>query len=268
LTSKNEVPSIYSEVTRYRQFCVLARAAELVGERWTLLIVRELLLGPRRFADLARGLTGISSSLLTQRLARMEAAGVIARSMLPPPASMPVYELSPLGQALRPAVRELARWGARFIWPPRPGDVFQPEWLPLALDVLLRKGPTPARTFNVRVVQGRRHAEVCVCGGRRGTEVRAVAGAADLSITAPAEALFALASGALSGEDAARARHVELAGDLDALVDLPRFFDLPPQEGQHPGREHSDRAKARRAARRSSSAGRPRRRRRRLDQRP
>src|SRR6266852_4653604 len=101
--------------TRYDQFCALARAAEILGERWTLLIVRELLLGPRRFSDLRERLDGVSPSVLTERLGRIEKIGLVRRSVLPPPAASTVYELTEHGDALRPAVHELIRWGGRFL---------------------------------------------------------------------------------------------------------------------------------------------------------
>lgn len=85
------------------QFCALARAAELLSERWTLLIVRELLLGPRRFRDLTDGLGGVSTSVLAGRLAALARGGLIRRATLGPPAGVAVYELTDHGAALRPA---------------------------------------------------------------------------------------------------------------------------------------------------------------------
>lgn len=88
-------------------------ALELVGERWSLLIVRELMFGPRRFGELKNGLPGISANVLTQRLEGMEAAGILNRRKLPPPASVQVYELTRLGYAAETAIKELGRWAAR-----------------------------------------------------------------------------------------------------------------------------------------------------------
>ena len=97
----------------YDDACGTALAMELVGERWSLLIVRELMFGPRRFGDLRGGLPGISANVLTQRLAGMEAAGILARRKLPPPASVHVYELTALGYAAEVAIQELGRWAAQ-----------------------------------------------------------------------------------------------------------------------------------------------------------
>jgi DNA-binding HxlR family transcriptional regulator len=213
-------------VRRYRQFCALARAAELLGERWTLLIVRELLLGPKRFADVGKGLKGISPALLTERLARMEQAGLVRRALLPPPARIAVYELTEHGHALRPAVLELIRWGGRFLFPPRKGDMFEPEWMRLALEACARKGVTPPRAFQLRVVRGSKHADVRVIGGRRGTRVSAEGGPVDATVVASAETIFALASGSMSGKMAVERGLAQVAGDAAALVDLPVLFDM------------------------------------------
>lgn len=97
----------------YDDACGTALAMELVGERWSLLIVRELMFGPRRFGELRGGLPGISANVLTQRLEGMERAGILARRKLPPPASVQVYELSPWGYESEVAIQELGRWAVR-----------------------------------------------------------------------------------------------------------------------------------------------------------
>src|SRR2546423_2143166 len=94
----------------YNQYCSLAYALDIVGERWTLLIVRELGLGPRRFADLLRNLPGIGRNLLTARLRHLEEQGLVRRTELPPPAASRVYELTEEGRGLAPAMTELSRW--------------------------------------------------------------------------------------------------------------------------------------------------------------
>jgi DNA-binding HxlR family transcriptional regulator/putative sterol carrier protein len=101
----------------YNQFCALAFALDVIGERWTLLIIRELLAGPRRFKDLIDGLPGISSNLLSDRLKCLERQGVLFRHILPPPAGSTVYELTPLGQDLEKSVLELGIWGSQFLPP-------------------------------------------------------------------------------------------------------------------------------------------------------
>jgi len=99
----------------YRQFCPIAYSLDLIGERWTLLLIRELIFGPRRFTDLLRGLPGIGKNLLSQRLKDLEAAGVIRQRTLSPPAPATVYELTDQGQTLRKILNELTWWGLPFI---------------------------------------------------------------------------------------------------------------------------------------------------------
>ena len=114
---------------RYHQYCPVARALDVVGERWTLLIARELLLGPRRFTDLADGLPGIGSSVLTARLADLEQSGLVAKRTLPPPAASVVYELTDEARGLARVLAALADWGMNLLG--RPGTDDQVRW-PLA----------------------------------------------------------------------------------------------------------------------------------------
>ena len=98
---------------RYDDACGTAHALDLVGERWALLVMRELMLGPKRFSDIRADLPGISANMLTQRLEGLEAAGVLVRRRLPPPASAQVYELTPWGYEAEPIFQVLGRWAAR-----------------------------------------------------------------------------------------------------------------------------------------------------------
>jgi DNA-binding HxlR family transcriptional regulator len=99
---------------RYKQLCGLAVGLDVIGERWTLLIIRDLLLGPKRYSDLMAGLPGIGTNLLATRLKTLEGHGLIAQRRLPPPAASTVYELTESGEALEETVLALARWGMRF----------------------------------------------------------------------------------------------------------------------------------------------------------
>ncbi|HET7081030.1 MAG TPA: winged helix-turn-helix transcriptional regulator [Chloroflexia bacterium] len=105
----------------YNQYCGLAYALDVVGERWTLLIVRELIAGPRRFKDLIEGLPDISTNLLADRLRSLEQQGILRRRVLPPPAGSTVYELTDVGQGLETALLELGKWGSRFVPPSAEG---------------------------------------------------------------------------------------------------------------------------------------------------
>jgi DNA-binding HxlR family transcriptional regulator/putative sterol carrier protein len=118
---------------RYQQYCALARALDIAGDRWTLLIVRELAPGPRRFTDLIDGLPGISRNLLTQRLRALERDGIIARQELPPPAARQVYELTDDGRDLAAAMAPLIAWGARRIGERKSGESFRARWPAVAM---------------------------------------------------------------------------------------------------------------------------------------
>src|SRR5215212_7888492 len=121
---------------RYQQFCGLARALDVAGGRWTLLIVRELVPGPRRFTDLIEGLPGISRALLTERLRDLERDGVVARQELPPPAARQVYELTDEGRDLADAMAGLIAWGARRLADREPTDSFRARWMAVGMAAL------------------------------------------------------------------------------------------------------------------------------------
>jgi len=129
----------------YMQFCAVARALDAVGERWTLLIVRELLLGPRRYTDLLNGLPGASPNVLAERLKKLEELEIVARRRLPPPAASVVYELTALGLGLAPVLTELLRWGLNFLTERRAGEAVRLEHLLLAL----RSVADPAATVGL-----------------------------------------------------------------------------------------------------------------------
>ncbi len=105
----------------YNQYCGLAYALDKMGERWTILIIRELIAGPRRYKDLIEGLPGISTNLLATRLRSLEEDGLLQRRVLPPPAGSTVYELTPPGLGLEKALIELGKWGSQFV-PPSAGE--------------------------------------------------------------------------------------------------------------------------------------------------
>jgi len=102
-----------TKARRYEDACGTAHALDLIGERWAMLVMRELMLGPRRFGDLRAALPGLSANVLTQRLEGLEAAGVIRRRKLPPPASVQVYELTDWGLEAEPIIKGLGKWAAR-----------------------------------------------------------------------------------------------------------------------------------------------------------
>ena len=135
---------------RYDEYCPVAHALGLVGERWALLVVLELMRGPKRYTDLAENLRGIGTNILASRLRDLEAGGVVTKRTLPPPAASKVYELTDYGRELRPVIRELALWGARTLGPPTHEDELFPGWLANALDTVLAPR-APLGRFEFRV---------------------------------------------------------------------------------------------------------------------
>lgn len=113
----------------YNQFCSVARALDVIGDRWALLVVRELLLGPRRYTDLVEGLPGVGTNVLATRLRELETAGIIERRRLPAPTPVTVYELTGDGRDLRSVIDKLARWGARRLTTPAEDDAVTSRWL-------------------------------------------------------------------------------------------------------------------------------------------
>ncbi len=117
----------------YNQDCALALSLDIIGERWSLLLIRELLTGPKRFKDLMQGLPSMGTNLLSARLKELEASGVILRGDLPPPAGATVYQLTELGRKLEPAVLELVKWGFHFLGGKRPKGISRPHWTLVAM---------------------------------------------------------------------------------------------------------------------------------------
>jgi DNA-binding HxlR family transcriptional regulator len=135
----------------YKQYCAVAHALDLVGERWSLLVVRELLEdGPLRYTDLHCRLEGCGTNILAARLKELERNGIIRRRKLPPPAPATVYELTEYGEALRTVLHHLAHWGARSLHPPRPGEADrEPGWLAGALRLALPAGAEGRIEFRI-----------------------------------------------------------------------------------------------------------------------
>jgi len=214
--------------THYPQFCALARAAEIVGERWTLLIVRELLLGPKRFSDLVERLSGVSPTVLTGRLNGLIECGVVRRATLPAPFNAQTYELTPVGLALKPAIRELIRWGGHFLFPLRPDDAFEPDWVLLGLDAITRRTPTPARTIALRVTQGGKCASFLVQGGPQGTTLGRCDGSASANATIETrfDTLLRILSTQLPLDQAVSENLARVEGSVAAARSLPQMFDL------------------------------------------
>jgi DNA-binding HxlR family transcriptional regulator len=194
---------------RYEQTCAIARALDIVGERWNLLIVRELTLGPRRYRDLATGLPGIPSNVLAARLKDLQAAGVITRHTLPAPTDVTVYELTDAGRALQPALKELLDWGLRYAPEPSQDDAAQPGW------GLLGAAGRPAALPAGQTCELRIGPELFYLGSDAGTLTvrRGPASEGDALVTMPADTLYSLLTGQTTVTDAARDSTVD--GDTE-----------------------------------------------------
>jgi DNA-binding HxlR family transcriptional regulator/putative sterol carrier protein len=210
---------------RYGQYCALARALDTVGERWTLLIVRELMLGPRRYTDLLDALPGIGTNLLADRLKELEQRGVVQRSRLPRPAAAAVYELTAHGRGLEPAVIELTRWGSNELRRPRRSEHFRPAWLGIAMRAAFRPEVAAgvSETYAFRIGDEMLHAHV-----ENGTlQVRqGPSDEADVTFTSDARTLREVLSGNLSLTDAVAQEKARLAGDPSALARCDELFGL------------------------------------------
>src|SRR5436305_8787571 len=122
----------------YDEYCAIAKSLDVVGDRWTLLIVRELALrGASRYTDLRNGLPGIATNLLADRLRELERAGVIAREDAPPPVATALFRLTPRGEELRPVLDGLVRWGLPLMNEQKPRDAVRSHWLAGALEAML-----------------------------------------------------------------------------------------------------------------------------------
>jgi DNA-binding HxlR family transcriptional regulator len=149
----------------YDQYCPLSRALDQIGERWAVLIVRELLAGPRRYTDLHADLPGVSTDVLAARLKEMEGNGLVTHRRLPPPAAAAVYELTPRGRDLLPALAALADWGAAGLGEPGPTDALRAHWFALPLMRRLAELAAPcAGVVNVQLDDGAFHIVVSDAG--------------------------------------------------------------------------------------------------------
>ena len=202
-----------SERKSYGQFCGLARSLDRVGDRWTLLIIRELLLGDRTFRDLRDALDGISPTVLTQRLTELVGDALVVRNEAPRRSKSVSYSLTDDGRALEPAIIELIRWGSRWMSPGPGDDRTDPRWAPLALRALLEGRPSRRGRIHLDV-EG---VDVTVVGSSRRRRVTAgLEGSPDATIAAPLPVLLAIASDATT----LQAAGVEVSGDIDIAGDL------------------------------------------------
>ncbi|MFJ8928916.1 winged helix-turn-helix transcriptional regulator [Streptomyces sp. NPDC102364] len=194
----------------YDQYCAAARALDVVGDRWTLLIVRELLAGARRYTDLHADLPGVSTDMLATRLKGMERDGIAVRRRLPPPASVYVYELTPRGRQLLPVLQALGEWGAPGLAERRPTDAVRAHWLALPLSRQLEALGEPG-AVEVWVDEGVFHVRL---GGEPVYGEGAYPdGDPDVRLTLEAEVCGEVARGAVGLVEAVRGGRVAVVGE-------------------------------------------------------
>ena len=201
----------------YDQYCAVARGLDVIGDRWTLLLVRDLLLGPKRYKDLLSGLPGIGTNLLADRLKELEAAGLVERTVLPPPAGSAVYLLTESGQSLETVMTALGRWGARFLGAPRKTDIMVPRAYFVAMRGVFNPEAAAGITQTYELRIGNLAFEVRVADGRLTTREGAVRNP-DVILTMAVEALNALMFHTLTPAAAVASGRVEIGkGSLKAL---------------------------------------------------
>lgn len=207
---------------RYDDPCGIARALDVVGDRWALLVVRELIFGPKRFLQLRGGLHGVSPNVLSQRLRELEEAGIVRRDMLEPPASVAVYELTARGRALEPVLLELGRWGSQE--PVTTSRELSASALLVALKTVFDPAAAIDATFALRV--DRQWFRVTVAG----PSIDAVAARTErptVTFDTDVATLRAIAFGRERLSDAERDGRLTVHGDRAAAERFTRMFPVP-----------------------------------------
>jgi DNA-binding HxlR family transcriptional regulator len=209
----------------YNQYCAVARGLDIIGERWTLLIIRDLLVGPKRYKDLLDGLSGIGTNLLAARLRELEKEGIVRRTVLPPPAASTVYELTETGQALEPAIGAIGRWGARFLGSPRETDMFPIDGYMVAMRISFKAGEAAGidQTYELRV--GGRIFEIRVAHGEC-TITQGQARDPDAVLKMDIFALHRLLKEGVAPREALANGEVTVSGDEKALSRFVKMFAL------------------------------------------
>lgn len=201
----------------YQQYCAIAKALDVVGDRWVLLIVRELISsGPSRYTDLLKGLPGIATNLLADRLRDMEKAGLVRREEAPPPVATTLFHLTERGKTLNPILEELGRWGAPLMGVPQPGNVFRSHWLTFPLDAYLVDKSPKDPPIAIELRTGDEPMVVEAANGKVRTH-RGTAERADAVLTGRPGLILGLLSGRFDLAEA-RKRGLEFSGSQKALL--------------------------------------------------
>jgi DNA-binding HxlR family transcriptional regulator len=207
----------------YREYCAVARSLDLLGQRWTLLIVRDLLLGPQRYTDLHAGLPGIATDMLTARLRTLEAEGLVRRRELPPPAPATVYELTDAGRRLGPLIRALGEVGLTLLDTPAPGEPINAGPVVMSLNLTFRPDEIPDLTETYGLEVDGRAFTVAVERGTVNTE-RGAPASPVATFTTGARTLVGLLRGETTTAAAVANGAIEVDGDAEALERFAAAF--------------------------------------------
>jgi DNA-binding HxlR family transcriptional regulator len=214
----------------YGQYCSIARALDVVGDRWTLLIVRELLLqGPCRFTDLKNGLPGIAANLLSGRLRELEDAGLISREDAPPPVATTLYKLTEDGLGLEPVLKALGLWGLQYMTVERPEDAFQAQWLAYVPAWFTTDADPDAPPAVIQLIASGTSAVVEIGGGQVHTRVGR-AQDPDLVLDGPPRAVLGLLTGVVDVNRASKIG-LKVRGRRDVLARLRPVVEHRAPEG-------------------------------------
>lgn len=210
----------------YGQYCGLARSLEILGERWGLLIVRDLLVAPKRFTDLQRGLPGIPTSVLAARLKELEGAGVVRRRVRPRPEGSIVYELTAYGAELEDVLVRFGRWGAKSLGDPRPNEIVTTDSMVAGLRSTFRPDAAQGVHASYELRLGEIVLNACVDDGTVDVRCGPLPDA-DLTIEAGPQ-IRALMAGEITPREALRKGFVRVTGDADLLASFARIFRIDP----------------------------------------
>lgn len=209
----------------YDQYCGLAKALDVVGSRWTLLVVRELLVGPKRYSDLLAGIPGIPTDVLASRLRDLEAADVLHKRRLAPPAAATVYELTEFGCGLARPVGALAAWGTNLLGARQPDEAFRASWLVLPFRAMFRPELAEGVDLSCEYRVGGDVVSLRITGDR--LEIAEGPNPdRDVVVTTDPETLLHLGNRTISVETALTDGRLRVEGDGNAFRTLARVFGL------------------------------------------
>lgn len=213
----------------YNQYCSLAYALDRIGERWTLLLIRQLMSGPKRFKDLLAGLPGMGTNLLAARLKQLESDGLIVKQTLPPPAGSSVYELTAAGRGLSPALVGLARWGWQFMQKPGRGEKFDVTYAVVGLQVRFNPAVAAGLDETYQYVLDGTPFYARIAKGKLVSELGETTDAA-YRLTTDSRTFMQVAAGTLTVKEAVKKGKAKFEGDWEALMRSAAVFSPEPKE--------------------------------------